>query len=163
MEKSATLSRNAIEETTMSKVSDPEGVIELFHVSANDEPSVAMFKQELNEIANRHADLIKTLDAEIAHSGRERRFDDLVTWNVIDEIKGALGAASANDLSDEDADDDMAVDDCLDAADTFVSEHVSGASRPTIIASSIWLYGDAEATRMIRGAIAPARTASVSR
>ncbi len=102
-------------------------------LSASDRNAFAVF-METNEA------LIETLAEAMA--GRDVSAQH---WMLVDELKGALGAAAANDSSDN-ADDQ---EEALCAAEGWVTDNISHAGNAATAAMALWLRGAERGTKLL--------------
>ncbi len=92
----------------------------------------------LARIEREHEALLSELEALVPDEQRAR-WDDELFWDLIDEVKSALGARAANTCSD--AEDEQ--DDALSNAEQWVADSLSGDARA--VALLVWLDGPEQA------------------
>lgn len=73
------------------------------------------------------------------------QFDEDAWWTIVDDLKGHLGSQWANSVGDS-CDDQQST---LDAADEWVEENISNATRAKVVATGVVLYGFARMESMI--------------
>lgn len=81
-----------------------------------------------------HADHIKGLVAKIGKLSEEAH------WDLIDEMKGAIGASAANDSTDQDSDQEHA----LSNSEEWVANNCSDGGIEEDVAMALWLRGTVE-------------------
>jgi hypothetical protein len=63
--------------------------------------------------------------------------DEETHWDLIEEMKGVLGAAAANESTDDEGDQE----DALSSAESWVTENCSGGGVAEDVAMALWLRG----------------------
>src|SRR5574337_1436308 len=71
-------------------------------------------------------------------------------WDLVDELKGALGSRAANDSSDDACDQERRISE----AESWVADNVSQAGDAATVAIAAWLYGFEGARLQLRAAAA---------
>lgn len=97
-----------------------------------------------------HSDCIKSLASELGS------LSDSTHWELIDEMKGALGSSAANAAAGNEADQEEG----LSSAEAWVAENCSNGGVEEDVAMALWLRGMAEGESFLRSEkVAPDRSA----
>ncbi len=93
---------------------------------------------ELARIEREHEALLSELEA-LVPAEQRARWEDELFWDLIDEVKSALGARAANTCSDAEAEQD----DALSNAEQWVADSLSSDARAAALL--VWLEGPEKA------------------
>ncbi|VVE16817.1 hypothetical protein [Pandoraea cepalis] len=105
---------------------------------------VQEFRTELKE-ALADASVV-TLIEQLESGGNVAQFDEDTWWTIVDDLKAHLGSQCANMAGDSRDEQESA----LVAAETWVEENISNATRAEIVAAAVVHYGYSTAGTMIR-------------
>lgn len=105
---------------------------------------VQEFRTELKQVmASARVD---TLTEHLESRAHVTQFDEDTWWTIVDDLKAHLGSQCANMVVDSRDDQES----LMVAAETWVEDNISNATRAMIVATAIVLYGYAKAETMIR-------------
>lgn len=104
---------------------------------------VEHFHEEMKQCLEQRADLVRELAAAAAAAGEDA--SDEFRWDVIDALKGHIGAKLANNSTDSSEEQDLAIA----AGEDWVASNISSAGIETIIAAAIVLDGADETARRV--------------
>lgn len=108
-------------------------------VQAPSSTAISNFEKEFSEFRTEHASAIEQLEATVAKCGATDPLDNML-WEMVDDLKGLLGAAAANDCSDR----ATSQEDAIAAAESWVAQNT-----PDAVPLILWMKGIVEGSSAI--------------
>ena len=110
------------------------------HNSSTREPFTPGFACAFEEFRAKNNERIQALAEEVGE------ITDDAHWELVDDMKSNMGSVSANDCDD----DEESQDECVDAAEAWVSENLGDGDITHDVAMALWLKDDEEGTEFLK-------------